>query len=349
MMVTNLVSVGGRTIFSLRATIPPLVHGRAAMSWQKGCLNHLSPGNTTMCEFSDTHLRKSRSFLFTSTLRPDSELDISERFAEVRNRMPPPREDYLYTYAGDPYRTGPSYISRRDSAHPRQSNLYRPGYLDEGRWSSSYPLDDTSNSWGTQRSPSSTSRPPRGRLDYRDNMSYEKSLSGSPRSSRFSSPRHSRATASRRAPSPSSSSIRSSRERSKSPPRSREHSRSSVQSSADSRSYTAEPPVRPQVQRSHPVGQFRGRHHDGQRSGMRIPADGFRDSMALPFVPPLTYPNELRPDDRLAGHPSLPLRPSPPYLTPGPGGRNRLSERGFSGPMQSRYPDSQASRGEILA
>jgi hypothetical protein len=163
-----------------------------------------------MCEFLDTHLRKSCSFLFTSiTTRPDSGLDISEheRFAEVRGRMPPPREDYLYTYGGDTYRAGPSYISRRDSAaHPRQPNLYRPGYPDEGRWGSSYSLDDTSSSWARRQSPISTSRPPRGRLDYRD-VSYEKSLSVSPRSSRFSSPRHSRATASRRAYSPSSSSI----------------------------------------------------------------------------------------------------------------------------------------------
>src|ERR1700755_3642888 len=133
--------------------------------------------------------------------------------------MPPPREDYMYPYGNDSYRSGPSYNSRRDSAHPRQSNNYRPVYPDEGRWNSSYSLDDTSNPWARQRSPSSTSRPPRGRLDYRD-VSYEKSLSGSPRSSRFSSPRQSRAAASRRAHSPSSSSIRSSRERSKSPPRS---------------------------------------------------------------------------------------------------------------------------------
>ncbi len=261
--------------------------------------------------------------------------------------MPPPREDYVYPYGGDSYRAGPPYISRRDSVHPRQTSVYRPTYIEEGRWNSSYPLDDTSNSWTRQRSPSNTSRPPRGRLDYRD-VSYEKSLSGSPRSSRFSSPRHSRAAASRTAPSPSSSSIRSSRERSKSSPQSRERSRSSVRSSADSCSYTAEPPVRPQVQRSHPVGQFRGRRRGGVRSGMRFPADGVRDPIAPPLVPPLTYSNELRPDDHPAVHPSLPLRPSPPYLTPGPGGRNRFPERGFSGPTQSRYHDPQANRGEIL-
>jgi hypothetical protein len=292
------------------------------------------------------HTCESSFFLvYLIIFRPDSGLDICERSSEFRSRMPPPREDHLYTYGGDSYRTGPSYVSRRDAVYPRQTDVYRPGFTDEGRWNSSYSLDDNSNSWTRQRSPRSTSRPPRGRVDYRD-VSYEKSLSGSPRSSRFSSPRHSRAAASRRAPSPSSSSIRSSRERSKSPPRSRERSHSSVRSSADSRSYTAEPPVRVPLQRSHPVGQFRGRGR-GQRIAMRIPADGFRDSIAPPFVPPLTYPNESRPEDRLAVHPSLPLRPSPPYLTPGPGGRARISERRLSSPTQSRYNDSQANRGEI--
>lgn len=286
-------------------------------------------------------------FLLTPiSLRPDSDLGICERFSEVRNRMPPPREDYVYSYGGNSYR-GPSYISRRDSGFPRANN-YRPVYADEGRWSSSYSLDDTSSSWARQRSPSSTSRPPRGRLDYRD-VSYEKSLSGSPRSSRFSSPRQSRATASRRAHSPSSSSIRSSRERSKSPPRSPERSRSSVRSSVDSRSYTAEPPVRVPVQRSHPVGQFRGRGRGSQRFGMRVPADVFRDSIAPPSAPPLTYssPNESRPEDRPVIHPSLPQRPSPPCLTPGPGGQPNLSEHGISGPVQSRCHDSLVDRGEF--
>jgi hypothetical protein len=78
---------------------------------------------------------------------------------------------------------------------------------------------------------------------------------------------------------------------------------------------------------------------------MRFPADSFRDSIAPPFAPPLTYPNELKPEDRLTVHPSLPLRPSPPNLTPGPGGRARISDRG---PTQSRYHDSEANRGEIL-
>jgi hypothetical protein len=59
-------------------------------------------------------------------------------------------------------------------------------------------------------------------------------------------------------------------------------------------------------------------------------------------VPPLTYPNELRPEDRLAVHPSLPLRPSPPYLTPAV-----FSEHGVSGPTQCRHHDSQASIGEF--
>ena len=277
--------------------------------------------------------------LFTSiTLRPDSDLGICDRFSEVRNRMPPPREDYMYPYGNDSYRGGPSYISRRDSAFPR-SNNYRPVYPDDGRWNSSYSLDDTPNSWARQRSPSSTSRPPRGRVDYRD-VSYEKSLSGSPRSSRFSSPRQSRATASRRAHSPSSSSIRSSRERSKSPPRSPERSRSSVRSSVDSRSYTTEPPMRVHVQRSHPVGQI---HRGGQRFGMRCPAE------VCSIPPPLRYPspNESKPEDRPAIHPSLPQRPSPPHLTPGPGGQPRLSEREISSPVQSINHDSQADKGEF--
>jgi len=346
-MVTSLTSVGVRTILTPRVMIHPLIHGRAATSWQRGCLSHLSLGNTTMCEFLEIHLQRSPSFLFTSiTLRPDSGFDMSERFTEPRGRMQPPREDYVYPHGSDPYRSAPPYIPRRESVHPGPGpiNPYRPSYIDEGRWNNPYSLDDTSDSWAHQRSPSSTSRPPRGRLDYRD-VSYEKSLSASPRSSRFSSPRHSRATASRRAYSPSSSSIRSSRERSKSPPRSREHSQSSVRPSADSRSCTAEPPVQPQVHRSHPVGQFRGRRRGGQRSGMRPPLEGFRGSAAPPFAPPLMYSNEVRPDDRPTTHPSLPLRPSPSYHEPG--GRNHFSERGFSGPAQSRYSDSQASKGEI--
>ncbi|KAH9962893.1 hypothetical protein BC827DRAFT_178946 [Russula dissimulans] len=274
---------------------------------------------------------------------PDSGFDVSERFGEPRGRMQPPREDYVYPpHGNNSYRAGPPYIPRRDSVHPGPINPYRPSYIDEGRWNTPYSLDDTSESWAHQRSPSNTSRPPRGRLDYRD-VSYEKSLSGSPRSSRFSSPRHSRATASRRAYSPSSSSIRSSRERSKSPPRSREHSQSSVRPSADSRSCTAEPPVQPQVHRSHPVGQFRGRRRGAQRSGMRPPPpDGFRGYAAPPFAPPPVYSNEARPDDRSTTHP-LPLRPSPTYHEPG--GRNHFSERGFSGPTQSRYNDPQASKG----
>ncbi|KAH9039179.1 hypothetical protein EDB84DRAFT_1560150 [Lactarius hengduanensis] len=181
---------------------------------------------------------------------PDPELDMAERFSEPRGRMPPPREDYAYAYSGDSYRAGTAYMSRRDLTYPRSTDYYRPGYTEEARWGSSFPLDDASN-WARQRSPSTTSRP-RGRSDCRD-MSYERSPSGSPRSSHFSSPKRSRAGASRRAPSPSSSSIRSSRERSKSPPRSRDRSRSSVRSSAGSRSFTPDPPVRSPVQRSHPM------------------------------------------------------------------------------------------------
>ncbi|KAI9507596.1 hypothetical protein F5148DRAFT_1285032 [Russula earlei] len=82
----------------------------------------------------------------------DSGLEISERFAEGRGRMQPPREDYAYTHGSDSYRNGP-YIPRRDSAYPRP-NVYRPGYVDEGRWNTSYSMDDPSNSWAHQRSPS---------------------------------------------------------------------------------------------------------------------------------------------------------------------------------------------------
>ena len=348
LMMTGLASAGERAILNPRAMLHLLIHGRDAMSWQRGCSSHLSPGSMNTCEFLDTHSRKFRSFLFTSiTLRHDFELDIPERFVEVRGRMPPPREEYVYAYSGDPYRPGTSLVPRRDSAYPRQADCYRPGHIEERRWSSSYTLGDSSNSWARQRSPNGTARLPPGRPDYRG-VSYEKSLSDSPRSSRISSPRHSRAAASCRPHSPSSSSIRSSRERSKSLPRSRERSLSSVRSSVDSRSYTADPPVRPQVQRSHPVGQFRGRRRGGQRYGMRFHADGSRDPISPHFPPPLTYPIESRPDDRFAAHPSLPLRPPSPHLTPGPGGRNRLPERGFSGPAQSAHNDSHANKGEIV-
>ncbi|KAF8260837.1 hypothetical protein EI94DRAFT_1811209 [Lactarius quietus] len=105
---------------------------------------------------------------------PDSELEVTERFSEPRTRMPPPREDYAYAYGGDSYRAGNSYMSRRDLAYQRTTDYYRPGYPEEGRWGSSFPLDDASN-WTRQRSPSTTSRP-RGRSDCRD-MSYERSLS----------------------------------------------------------------------------------------------------------------------------------------------------------------------------
>jgi hypothetical protein len=346
MMMTGLASIGEQITLTPRAIFHPLIHGRDARSWQRGCSNHLSPGNMIMCEFLDIRPRKPPSFLFISiTLRHDLELDIPQRFAEVRSRMPPPREEYVYPYNGDPYRSGASLIPRRDSAYQRQADCYRPGYIEERRWAPSYTVGDPSNSWARQRSPNGISRLPRGRPDYRG-VSYEKSLSGSPRSSRFSSPRQSRAAASCRPHSPSSSSIRSSRERSKSPPRSRERSLSTVRSSVDSRSYTADPPVRPQVQRSHPVGQFRGRRRGGQRHGMRFHADGFRDPIS-PHFPPLTYPNESGPDDRCNTHPSLPLRPSSPHLTPGPGGRNCFLERGFSGPTQNRHNDSQINNGEI--
>ena len=339
MLMTDLASVGEQATLTLRHMIL-LMDGRDAISWQKGCLSHLNLGSMAMCEFLNIQLRVFRSLLFTPiTPRPDSELDVAERFNEPRGRMPPPREDYLYAYGGDSYRAGNSYMSRRDLAYTRSTDYYRPGYPEEGRWGSSFPLDDTSN-WPRQRSPSTTSRP-RGRSDCRD-VSYERSLSGSVRSSRYSSPKHrSRTGASRRAPSPSSSSIRSSRERSKSPPRSRDQSRSSVRSSTASRSYTPEPPVRSPVQRSHPVGQPRNRRR-GPRLGMRH-ADDFRDSVAAPFSPPSAYPN----DDRYVNHPSLPLRPSPPYLASGLNGRQRISDRGFSsGTTQNRSSDS--TRGEIL-
>ena len=35
--------------------IHPLVHGRGARSWQRGCSSRLSLGNMSMCKFSDTH------------------------------------------------------------------------------------------------------------------------------------------------------------------------------------------------------------------------------------------------------------------------------------------------------
>ena len=59
MIVKSLASVGERIILTPRAMIHPLVHGRGATSWQKGCSSHLSLGSMIMCEWSDTHLRKS--------------------------------------------------------------------------------------------------------------------------------------------------------------------------------------------------------------------------------------------------------------------------------------------------
>ena len=262
-----------------------------------------------MREFSNIQLWVFRSFLFTPiTPRLELELEVTERFGEFRSQMPPPGEDYVYAYGGESYRAGNLYMSRRDLVYPRSTDYYSPDFPEEGCWGSSSPLNDASN-WAHQRSPSTPSRP-RGRSDCRD-MSYEISLGGLLRSSRFSSPKHSRAGASRRAP-------------------------SSVRSSAGSCSFTADPPsVRSPVQRSHPVGQAQSRRH-GPRSGMRFHSDSFCDPVDHPFPP--SYPNEARLDDRFNNHPSLPIRPSPPHLASGPSGRQRFPERGFS---ESRYSDSK--------
>jgi len=58
MIMTSLALVGERIILTPRATIHPLLHGRGATSWQRGCLSHLNLGNMIMCELSNTHLRK---------------------------------------------------------------------------------------------------------------------------------------------------------------------------------------------------------------------------------------------------------------------------------------------------
>jgi hypothetical protein len=59
MIMTNLALVGERIILTPRAMIHHLLHCRGAISWQRGCLSHLSLGNMTMCELLDTRLRKS--------------------------------------------------------------------------------------------------------------------------------------------------------------------------------------------------------------------------------------------------------------------------------------------------
>jgi hypothetical protein len=76
MMVTNTPPVGER--ITQRAMIHPLVHGRGATSWQRGCLSHLSPGNMIMCELSDTHLQK-----FIPSCLPPLHLDLTQGWISV--------------------------------------------------------------------------------------------------------------------------------------------------------------------------------------------------------------------------------------------------------------------------
>ncbi|KAH9031623.1 hypothetical protein EDB85DRAFT_1325363 [Lactarius pseudohatsudake] len=65
-----------------------LTYGRGAISWQRGCLSHLTPGNMA------TYLTRNSIWL--------------RDLGEPRGRMPPPREDYAYPYSGDSYRAGTS-------------------------------------------------------------------------------------------------------------------------------------------------------------------------------------------------------------------------------------------------
>jgi hypothetical protein len=73
MIMTSLALVGERIILTPRATIHPLLHCRGAISWQRGCLSHLSLGNMIMCELLDTRLRK-----FIPSCLPPLHLDLTQ-------------------------------------------------------------------------------------------------------------------------------------------------------------------------------------------------------------------------------------------------------------------------------
>lgn len=77
-IVKSLAWAGERIILTPRAMIDPLTHGRGATSWQRGCLSHLSPGSMIMCEWLDTHLRKS----ILSCL-PSLHLDLTQGWTSV--------------------------------------------------------------------------------------------------------------------------------------------------------------------------------------------------------------------------------------------------------------------------
>ena len=73
MIMTRLASVGERIILPPRATIHPLLHYRGAISWQKGCLSHLSLGNMITCELLDTRVQK-----FIPSCLPPLHLDLTQ-------------------------------------------------------------------------------------------------------------------------------------------------------------------------------------------------------------------------------------------------------------------------------
>jgi hypothetical protein len=85
MIVKSLASVGERIILTPRAMIHPLIHGRGATSWQRGCLSHLNLGNMIMCEWPDTHLRKS-----IPSCLPPLQLDLTQGWISVSD-LPLPR------------------------------------------------------------------------------------------------------------------------------------------------------------------------------------------------------------------------------------------------------------------
>ncbi len=77
MIMTSLV-LGERIILTPRAMIHPLLHGRGATSWQRGCSSHLNLGNMIMCELLDTRLRKS-----IPSCLPQLHLDLIQTWVSV--------------------------------------------------------------------------------------------------------------------------------------------------------------------------------------------------------------------------------------------------------------------------
>jgi hypothetical protein len=83
MTMRGLVSAGEQATPTLRHMIL-LVHGRDAISWQRGCLSHLNLGSMAMCKFLNIKLRVFRSFLFTQLL-----LDLTQNWMWLRDSVNP--------------------------------------------------------------------------------------------------------------------------------------------------------------------------------------------------------------------------------------------------------------------